>query len=617
VTSKSPGEPDRYNGDQLTSRWANGGKGVQSEKPEERRVLVFFPTYNESGNVERLVHTIWEFCPTAQILVVDDASPDGTGAILDRLAAEFPKLGVIHRPGKLGLGSAHQLAMLYARDSGFDILVTMDADFSHHPRYLPQFLERLGSTADFVTGSRYMNGGKSDYGVGRTFISRTANLFAKLALGLPIEEHTTMYRGFTGELLRRMNVEAIKSEGYSFAVECLHHVSRVTNRLAEFPIHFENRATGASKISEAEIYKAVVTIQRIGMRRLFRRPAATPETSIEKVPCCSCGGRHHVEVYPSRDERRGNLAHDVAPYSCATHSTRTHGQILRCLECGLIFMRPKLSMTELVGEYADAVDPVYLEHIRARETTFRYNLGQVRRHIRPSDRILEIGSYCGAFLKVAREEGLDIVGVEPSAWAAEVSKDVSDAKVFCGTVDELPTEQRSFDVVVAWDVLEHFGDPVEELRKINALLSERGTLLFSTLMIDNWFPKMLGKHWPWLMDMHLFYFTESTIRNVLAETGFEIVEDGTYCHVVTAEYLMSKLGTLGVPLASALSKGLGRLDAGRTEIPFRFGDIKLFVCRKTSEAPARSVRRPSGYAASDDAPGTLRLPGDDALVRGL
>src|ERR1043165_7122477 len=176
---------------------------------ETRRVLIFFPTYNESGNVERLILTIREYLPTAHILAVDDASPDGTGAILDRIAEELPAVAVIHRPGKLGLGSAHKLAMLYARDAGFDVLVTMDADFSHHPRYLPTFLEML-ETHDFVTGSRYVPGGRSDYGPGRTFISRTANLFAKAALGLPLAENTTMYRGFTAELLRRVRIELIK-----------------------------------------------------------------------------------------------------------------------------------------------------------------------------------------------------------------------------------------------------------------------------------------------------------------------------------------------------------------------------------------------------------------------
>src|SRR5262249_1037211 len=270
-----------------------------------------------------------------------DASPDGTGDILDRLAQELPRLSVIHRPGKLGLGSAHKLAMLYARDAGFDVLVTMDADFSHHPRYLPTFLEML-ETYDFVTGSRYMPGGRSDYGPGRTFISRTANLFAKAALGLPLAENTTMYRGFTSELLRRVRIEAIKSEGYSFAVESLHEVARVTDKLAEFPIHFENRATGASKISEVEIYRAMFTIQRIPFRRLLpRKTRAVPEAS-EALACAACGGHHHVELFAATSATSGTGLADVAPYSCATHSSRTHGQILRCLRCGLIFMRPKL-----------------------------------------------------------------------------------------------------------------------------------------------------------------------------------------------------------------------------------------------------------------------------------
>src|ERR1041384_641652 len=131
-----------------------GGRGPRALSPrDDRRVLVFFPTYNESGNVERLVQTIREYLPGASILAVDDASPDGTGAILDRLAEELPAVAVIHRPGKLGLGSAHKLAMLYARDAGFDVLITMDADFSHHPRYLPSFLDVLRDV-EVVTGSR-------------------------------------------------------------------------------------------------------------------------------------------------------------------------------------------------------------------------------------------------------------------------------------------------------------------------------------------------------------------------------------------------------------------------------------------------------------------------------
>jgi 2-polyprenyl-3-methyl-5-hydroxy-6-metoxy-1,4-benzoquinol methylase len=255
-------------------------------------------------------------------------------------------------------------------------------------------------------------------------------------------------------------------------------------------------------------------------------------------------------------------------------------------------MQPRLSASELVNEYSEAVDPVYLENIQARIDTFRYNFAEIRSHIKPGARVLEIGSYCGAFLKVAREAGVDIVGVEPSRWAVQASSGVTDARVFHGTTDDLPLDVGKFDVIAAWDVLEHFADPVAELKKIHGILADDGTLLFSTLMIDNWFPKAMGERWPWLMDMHLYYFTEATIRQVLKQTGYEIVEDGKYCHIVTFDYLMNKLGTLGVPLARQLSALTSGRDWAKVEIPFRFGDIKLFVCKKAE----RAVTEPSPKA---------------------
>jgi len=409
-----------------------------------------------------------------------------------------------------------------------------------------------------------------------------------------------MYRGFTAGLLRGMRIESIHSEGYSFAVESLHHVAELTDRLAELPIHFENRAAGSSKISQSEIYKAVLTIQRLGLKRFLpsRKQEAT-ESHSEPVRCCLCSGTHHLEVFPAKNEVPGTDLLDASPYSCATHSHRSYGQILRCLRCGLIFMKPRLSADDLVGEYARSEDPVYLDQIHARETTFRYNLNKVRKYIGSRDHILEIGSYCGAFLKVAREAGLDVVGVEPSEWAVRAAATVTDARIIRGTVDDLPDDLRHFDAVAAWDVLEHFADPVAELRKINALLPEKGMLFFSTLMIDNWFPRTTGRYWPWLMDMHLFYFTEVTIRNVLQETGFEIVEDMKYCHIVTLEYLLGKLGTLDVPLADSLARAVSHLAWSRTEIRFHFGDIKLFVCRKVADAPVRSSRRLWSSAAAE------------------
>ncbi|MBN1656533.1 MAG: methyltransferase domain-containing protein [Deltaproteobacteria bacterium] len=545
------------------------------------KVLVFFPTYNEAGNTSALIDAIREYLPNADILVIDDASPDGTGERLDSLAKARTGLRVIHRPRKMGVGSAHKLAILYARHHQYDSLITMDADFSHHPRYLPNFVDHLRKF-DFVTGSRYVDGGSCNYGLYRTFISRAANLVAQIGVGLRLKENTTLYRGYRLPLMERLNINRIKSEGYSFAVESIYRISQIAEGMAEFPIDFENRLTGQSKISKKEIYRAILTVLRLSLGRLINYDLS-PATSSTVYPpplitCGNCGGIHHIELFPPREPTES--IRDRAPYSCAHHSVRTHGQILRCLQCGMIFMRPKFNPKELVQEYVQVEDPTYLKNVRVRERMFEYNLSKVAHYTRPGQRLLDVGSYCGAFLKVARDQGLEVVGVEPSSWAVEVSRSLVDAPVFRGTLGDLPEEIGTFDVITLWDVLEHMADPIQELKKINSLLKPQGTFLFSTLMIDNWFPKLTGKHWPWLMEMHLYYFTEETISDVLDRSRFTIMESFAYCHMVNLSYLFDKLETLGLPKADLLGKLVAGNLLGEKVVPFKLGDIKLFVCKK-------------------------------------
>src|SRR6185295_8497583 len=149
-------------------------------------------------------------------------------------------------------------------------------------------------------------------------------------------------------------------------------------------------------------------------------------------PCRICGNRYHEQVYAARESDSGGRP-DVSPYSCASHSGHSHGVILRCLSCGIVFMKPKLSPEALFHEYSEVIDPVYLDNFPARLVTFKKTLARIEPYIGQKSRILEVGSYCGAFLRVAREAGLDIVGLEPSAWAAEQSGRVSDARVVRGT----------------------------------------------------------------------------------------------------------------------------------------------------------------------------------------
>ena len=232
-----------------------------------KKTLIFTATFNEALNIENLVKEIFHYVPTVDILVIDDNSPDGTGKILDKLAASNSQVKVIHRVGKLGLGTAHISGMEYALKNNYDALVTMDADFSHHPKYLPELLSLL-ETHDFVIGSRYVKGGGLGYGFVRTFISKTANFLARLLLSIKLQECTTSYRGFKKELLEKLLKKKISSTGYSFFFEMVYLVSGITKNVTEFPIYFADRVAGESKISKQEIIRGVTTLFKLFLRRL-------------------------------------------------------------------------------------------------------------------------------------------------------------------------------------------------------------------------------------------------------------------------------------------------------------------------------------------------------------
>jgi dolichol-phosphate mannosyltransferase len=232
-----------------------------------KKTLIFTATFNEALNIENLVKEIFHYVPTVDILVIDDNSPDGTGKILDKLAASNSQIKVIHRVGKLGLGTAHLSGMEYALKNNYDALVTMDADFSHHPKYLPELLSLL-ETHDFVIGSRYVKGGGLGYGFVRTFISKTANFLARLLLSIKLQECTTSYRGFKKELLEKLLKKKISSTGYSFFFEMVYLVSGITKNVTEFPIYFADRVAGESKISKQEIIRGVTTLFKLFLRRL-------------------------------------------------------------------------------------------------------------------------------------------------------------------------------------------------------------------------------------------------------------------------------------------------------------------------------------------------------------
>ncbi len=543
------------------------------------RFLIFTATYNEAENVEELIRGIQQYLPGQDILFVDDSSPDGTGAILDELATANPEIRVIHRPTKLGIGSAHRLAMEHALINDYDFLITMDADFSHHPKYLPRVAEALEDN-DFVTGSRYARGGECQYGLFRRVLSRTANTCARLFLNIPLRECTTSYRGFRVSLLRALNTNNLVSEGYSFFLESIYYTSLLTKRMAEFPICFEDRRAGQSKISYVEILKGVYKLLLLLTKRLRRRALPqrlTKPWTISPSACINCGSIYKTELYEPTD---GHRTTETAAYRCTSTGHNSHGSIVQCLRCGLVYSDTDLTDERITQIYSAVEDQTYAENLDARYRTFRHNLSQLAGILPPAGTLLDVGAHCGGFLKVAEELGYDAMGVEPSAWAARYAREVLEQKVVEGTVKNLPPHMTDFDIVTMWDVLEHMKAPVEELLRIHSRLRPGGFLILSTLDIANWLPRIMGRRWPWLMDMHLYYFTEEIMKQILTRAGFRCVLARPYRHVITLDYFLLKLVALGLPGARIFRTMSTNLRLSKFHVSFKFGDIKLYVAQK-------------------------------------
>ena len=231
------------------------------------RSLIVIPTYNEAENLGPLVSAIQalDIGPGLEILVVDDNSPDGTGEIADRLSVELPGIHVMHRPGKMGLGTAYVEGFRWAIARGYDYVFEMDCDFSHDPGYLPTFLTLIGS-ADLVIGSRYVKGGGTPgWGLVRRLISRGGNFFARFMLGLKTHDCTGGFRCYRREMLQQVPWEEIQLRGYGFQVGAVYHVERLGGTVAEFPINFEDRRAGASKMSSKIVVEAFTYVTRLAL----------------------------------------------------------------------------------------------------------------------------------------------------------------------------------------------------------------------------------------------------------------------------------------------------------------------------------------------------------------
>jgi dolichol-phosphate mannosyltransferase len=228
------------------------------------RALVIVPTYNERFNIARLIPAVLAQDPSLEVLVVDDGSPDGTGQIVDGIAANNARVHIIHRASKLGLGTAYIAGFRWALERKYDLVFEMDADFSHNPERLPEFLAAI-KESDVVLGSRYQNGHVNvvNWPMSRLFLSYAANIYARFVTGLPIFDTTGGFKCFRRNVLESIDLNSVKSNGYAFQIEMSYRAWKRGFQLFEIPIIFVDRTEGESKMSKKIVREAIWMVWRL------------------------------------------------------------------------------------------------------------------------------------------------------------------------------------------------------------------------------------------------------------------------------------------------------------------------------------------------------------------
>jgi dolichol-phosphate mannosyltransferase len=232
------------------------------------KALVIIPTYNEKGNIAEIIQQIQQVAPELEVLVIDDNSPDGTGELVDGISASNSKVHAIHRPGKMGLGTAYVTGFKWALSKDYDLICEMDADFSHPPKTLALFLEKI-KEYDLVIGSRYLDGvNVVNWPLKRLLLSYFANIYARIITGVPVRDLTAGFKCYRRRVLEAINLDRIKSNGYAFQIEMHFNAYYKGFKVVEVPIIFEERKVGQSKMSKKIVYEAAWMVWRLQWLRL-------------------------------------------------------------------------------------------------------------------------------------------------------------------------------------------------------------------------------------------------------------------------------------------------------------------------------------------------------------
>ncbi len=301
---------------------------------------------------------------------------------------------------------------------------------------------------------------------------------------------------------------------------------------------------------------------------------------MEYVSCNLCGADETEALYPSTLGRRVDVA-KPAHFACTNRGYGVHPPIVRCRRCGLVYANPRLSADDLIESYTSVVDDVYLEERKGRQLTFRQHLDHLesRLSLNGPGRLLDVGCHVGIFLEEAQARGWNAWGVEPSEWAVSQAHQHG-LQVVQGTLADAGFPEEHFDLVTLWDVIEHLPDPMGDLRRVAHVVRPGGWICVHTMDIDSPFARLTGERWPWLMEMHLYYFSRDTLGAMLRRAGFRVVEVRAQGRILRLGYVISRLVPYSATLARALRGAVQGLGLARFPIPINFGDLFTVYAHK-------------------------------------
>lgn len=299
---------------------------------------------------------------------------------------------------------------------------------------------------------------------------------------------------------------------------------------------------------------------------------------LESVACNSCGADDPVVVYEAR--YADVEARDLVKTFRASSDELLVDRLVRCRRCGLQYVSPRVTGTDIVDAYSRGDDPAYVSQVEARERTFADAVSRIERLAGGRGRLLDVGTAAGAFLAAARGRGWEVEGCEPNRWMAEWGAHHYGIPIRTGELFEQDLQPRSFDVVTLWDVIEHTPDPSLVVRHVAGLLKPGGLLVVNYPDIGSWIARLLGRRWPFLSSVHLYYFTRETMARFLEARGFEIVDMRPHMQRLEMDYLLSR-GAVVSPALSRVSRGVARgLRLSRCQAPYWIG--QTFVAARLS-----------------------------------